>query len=84
MSTGPKFRLEIDCSDCECDRYGNKWANYGTIVTEGDNLEELITAASIDITDQDGGELDMVPADSDWMQKRIESAYLDKLLQAGM
>ncbi len=70
----PKYSLEIDTGGAECDRY-DRWANYGLITCEGNNLEELFENAMVDIMDQDGGELDIVPADSKWMQDMIEVAF---------
>lgn len=69
-----KFYFELDTGGVECDRY-NRWANYGTIIAEGDTLEELLENASVDIMDQDGGELDVVPADAAWMQDMIVSEH---------
>jgi hypothetical protein len=70
--------LEIEVNE-ECDHYEPRFATYGTIVTQGETLEELINHASIDIIDQDGGELDTVPADQEWMEKLIVDAYYEKI-----
>lgn len=77
----PKYEIEIDVSDHECDRY-DRWANYGTITACGNNLEELLEDAQVDIIDQDGGELNVVAADSNWMQDLIEEAFNEKYLKA--
>lgn len=70
----PLFYLEIDVSDHTTDTYC-RWANYGAIVAQGEGLDELLDDATVDIMDQDGGELDTVPADSNWMQDLIEDEY---------
>jgi hypothetical protein len=72
----PRFSFEIDVSYVECDRY-DRWANYGLIVCEGNNLDELLDNASVDIMDQDGGELDCVPADSQWMVDEITEKFYE-------
>lgn len=72
-----KYYLEIDCGGEECDR-GGAWACYGSIVTEGDTLDELYENASVDIIDQDGGERGQFPADSGWMQDMIKDAAFEK------
>lgn len=73
-----KFNFEIDVSDRTCDHY-SRWANYGTIVCEGDNFDELLESACVDIMDQDGGELNVVPADSKWMMDLIGERLLEAL-----
>ena len=71
----PKYSMELDCTDRECSRFEPRWANYGYLCANGNTLEELLDTASIDIMDQDGGELDVVPADSPWMQDLIGEEY---------
>ena len=73
----PKYYFEIDCSDRECDSFG-QWANYGTLVAEGNDLDSLIADASIDVMDQDGGSLDVHRADSAWMQDLIVEKYWEQ------
>lgn len=70
----PKYAFEIDVSDHTSDDYGC-WANYGLITAEGNNLDELLESAMVDVIDQDGGELDICVANSSWMQDLIEIAY---------
>lgn len=77
MKTKPKFSFEIDVSEYECDRYSPRWANYGTIVCEGNTLDELLESASVDIMDQDGGEISAGPADSKWMQDLISQEHFE-------
>ncbi len=67
------FNLEVQV-DQECDNYGY-WANYDLLVASGNDLDELMDDASISIMDQDGGEVDVVPADESWMQDLIEDAF---------
>lgn len=74
-----KFSFEIDVKGAECSRFAPQFTYYGTIVCEGDNLEELIDSATVDICDQDGGEVAIVAADSWWMLKKIEERYHAKL-----
>jgi hypothetical protein len=71
----PKFSIEIDVSSVATDSYAPRFANYGTIIAEGNNLDELLDNAQVDVMDQDGGELAVLQADSAWMQKQIEKAY---------
>ncbi len=70
-----KYSFEIDVSDRVCTSFEPRWANFGTLVTEGDTLEELIGNASVDVMDQDGGELDVWPADESWAQELIEERF---------
>ncbi len=72
-----KYSLEIDVSDHECDAYAPQWANYGTIIAEGNTLDELYDDASVDVMDQDGGELSCRPADSGWMQDLIAEEFFN-------
>jgi hypothetical protein len=76
MSKSKLFNFEIDVSDAECDRF-DCFASYGTIVAEGNTLEELLENASVDVIDQDGGDLDNGPADAKWMQDLIEAKFND-------
>jgi hypothetical protein len=69
------YYFEIDCGGYECTRFEPRWSNYGTIVASGHSLEECIEEASVDIMDQDGGELWVGPADSAWMQDLIEAEF---------
>jgi hypothetical protein len=69
----PKYNFEIDVQDYSID--GPVWRNYGTLVTWGDTLEELLANAGVDIVDQDGGEVWCGPADAGWMQDLIEQEY---------
>lgn len=75
----PKYSLEIDVSDHTSDDYG-RWANYGLITAEGNTLDELFDTAMVDVNDQDGGELDVKAADSNWMQDLIEAWYNEAVL----
>lgn len=72
-----RYYFEIDVSDRTTDHYAPWWANYGTIIAEGNSLEECLETASVDITDQDGGEIDVVSADENWMQDAIECEFLN-------
>ena len=75
-----KFYLEIDTGGAECSGYEDRlpWVCYGTIVAEGNSLEELLEDASVDLVDQDGGEAGIVEADSEWMQRAVAAAYYEK------
>lgn len=71
----PKYSIEIDCNGVESD-FGYRgdygfYSNYGTIVAQGNTLEELLDDATVDIQDQDGGELCVREADEQWMQDLI-------------
>lgn len=72
--SGPLYSIEIDTNGVECDDYG-QWANYGLITSGGNTLDELLDNAIVDVVDQDGGELDVVPADSNWMVSLIETEF---------
>lgn len=76
----PKYSFEIDVTDHECDRY-HRWACYGTITAEGDTLGQLLETAAVNIMDQDGGDLDIVAADSWEFQKLIEAKYLKEFFE---
>lgn len=75
----PKYSLEIDCGGRQYETDG-MWACYGTIIADGDTLEQCLMDASVDIMDQDGGELRFspLPADEEWMQKLITEAFYKK------
>lgn len=77
MTKKPKFYFEIDCGGTEAvgyeDRYS--WVCYGTIVAEGDTLEELLENASVDLVDQDGGEAAIVEAETPYLQSLIRNRY---------
>ncbi len=75
VRTQPKYSFEIDVSDREYETGTGQWANYGTLVTEGNNLDELLDNASVDVMDQDGGELFILPADSSWIQDLIQTEW---------
>ena len=68
-----KYDIEIEV-DSECDNY-DRFASYDLLCAYGNTLEELLDNASIGIMDQDGGEIDQVPADEDWMQSLVEEKY---------
>lgn len=68
---GKKYKISIDVQDYSVD--GPIWRNYGTLEASGDSLEELFEDATVDIKDQDGGEVAVVHADSPWMQALIEA-----------
>ena len=70
-----QFRFDIDCTGKECPRYEPRFATYGSIVTQGDTLEELVSNATVDIVDQDGDMLYLGPADEAWMEERIETEF---------
>jgi hypothetical protein len=72
-----KYYLEIDTGGAEASGYEDRlpWVSYGTIVTEGETLDECLDNASVDLVDQDGGERGHVEADEDWMQELIVQAY---------
>lgn len=72
----PKYSLEIDLNGMECERY-SQFACYGVLTAEGDSLEDLLENAIVDIIDQDGGELALVPADSAWMQDKVAQAFYE-------
>lgn len=74
-----KYNIEIDCSGTECTRFEERgcWTGWGTLVAEGDTLEELLDNAGIDASDQDGGEIWCGPADEAWMQDLVVAAYLE-------
>ena len=76
-----KYSLEIDVQGYECNSTTGAWQGYGTIVTEGNTLEELQDNATVDVIDQNGGEIDVRPADKRWMQDLIETEALNKVLQ---
>ncbi len=79
MTTQPKYYLEIDVYGAECDDFEPQWAGYETIVTEGDNLDELLGNATVSAVDQDGGELSCdIPADKSWMQNLIAKKFYEK------
>lgn len=78
MST--KYSIEIDCNGAESD-YGHRgdigfYSSYGTIVAEGNSLDELLENATVDIQDQWGGELCVVEADKQWMHDLIVNKFM--------
>lgn len=75
-----KYDVEIDVQDYSID--GPFWRNYGTLISQGNSLEELLDKATVDIIDQDGGEVAVVAADSEWMQDLIEEEFYRKYGQS--
>lgn len=75
-----KYYIEIAVSDHAYETGDGRWANYGTIIAEGNTLDELLDKAIVDIMDQNGGELrcSPMPADSSWMQKLIEDEFNER------
>lgn len=81
MSAKKKFYIEIDCCGEEASGYEDRlpWVCYGTIVAEGDNLDELLENASVDLIDQDGGDHGPVEAGLQWMQDAVEEKFYETL-----
>lgn len=78
----PKYSFEIDVSGTDYETCTGQWAGYNLIVCEGNTLDELLENASVDASDQDGGEIYCGPADSAWMQDLIIDEYDKALRQA--
>lgn len=80
-----KYSMEIDTGGVEASGYEDRlpWVSYGTIVSEGDTLDELLENASVDLIDQDGGERGQVEADEDWMQLSICEKFYGTSAQPG-
>jgi hypothetical protein len=76
-----KYYIEIDCDGIEASGYEDTlpWCSYGTIVAEGDTLEQLFETATVDLVDQDGGECGQVEADKTWMQDLVYEEYLRQI-----
>lgn len=72
-----KYHIEIDTGGPEASGYEDRlpWVSYGTIVSEGDTLDELLENASVDLIDQDGGERGQVEAEENWMQELIAEKF---------
>lgn len=72
-----KYSIEIDTGGAEASGYEDRlpWVCYGTIVSEGDNLDELIANATVDLVDQDGGEAGIVEADENWMVELVIAEF---------
>lgn len=82
-----RYHLEIDCRGEEAHGYEDRyhWVCYGTIVAEGNTLEECLETATVDLIDQDGGTCrDDIEADDDWMQDAIEKAFMSKYPPPGV
>lgn len=73
----PLYSLEVDCNGREATGYEDRlpWVCYGTIVAEGNTLDELLESATVDLVDQDGGERGIVEADEPWMQDLLANAF---------
>ncbi len=73
-----KYYLEIDASDFEgpCDE--GRFLGYGLITAEGNSLAECQENAQVDLIDQDGGEYDIRPADSEAFQDLIEKTFMEQ------
>lgn len=80
MNKTSKYCLEIDCNGAEASGFEDRlpWVCYGTIIAEGNTLEECLESATVDLVDQDGGEAGHVEADAGWMQSAVERAFMDK------
>ncbi len=75
-----RYNFEIDlCGREVTTGEFHQSANYGAIVCEGDSLQELLDTATVDIIDQDGGELAVREADKAWMQILITLTFNDYL-----
>lgn len=72
-SDKPKYVISIDVQDRSID--GPVWRNYGSIESYGNSLPELFSNATVDIADQDGGEVAVIDADAAWMQDLIAKEY---------
>ena len=72
-----KYHIEVDTGGAEASGYEDTlpWVSYGTIVSEGNTLDELLENASVDLIDQDGGERGQVEADADWMHILIVEQF---------
>ncbi len=70
MEQRPKYYIEIDVSDRECSRFEPRYSNYGTLIAE------CLDNASVDIIDQDGGNLWDGPADEAWMHETITREFM--------
>lgn len=74
----PKYQFEIEVNE-EASGYEDclPWVSYGTIVAEGDTLEQLLDSASVDLVDQDGGNPSCSPVEADeaWMQELITEEF---------
>ena len=77
-----KYYIEIDTNGAEAHGYEDQylWVCYGTIISEGDTLEELLESATVDLIDQDGGEVSQVEADDKWMQDLVRQEF-EKLVK---
>lgn len=75
-----KYYIEIDTGGEEASGYEDRlpWVCYGTIVSEGNTLEECIDNATVDLIDQDGGERGETEAHKDWMIDMIEKEFMRK------
>lgn len=76
----PIYSLEIDCKGREVTGYEDvlPWCCYGTIEAEGNTLDELMESATVNMVDQDGGDLRVERADESWMQDLIADAFEQK------
>lgn len=74
-----KYSIEIDTGGVEASGYEDRlpWVSYGTIVAEGDTLDECLESASVDLIDQDGGDHGPVEADAEWMQDLIVDKFYE-------
>ena len=81
MSQGHKYYFEIDTGGAEASGYEDRlpWVSYGTIIAEGDTLDECLDNATVDLIDQDGGERGQVDADENWMQDLIVESYYGRM-----
>ena len=73
-----KYYLEIDASGFEAPCDEGRWLGYGLITAEGNSIEECLNNAQVDLIDQDGGEYDIRPVESDDMLDAIEKAFMIK------
>lgn len=72
-----QYYIEIDCGGAEASGYEDRlpWVCYGTIMSEGSTLEELLDNATVDLIDQDGGERGMIEAYKPWMVELIVAKW---------
>lgn len=82
-----RLELEFEGYDLTGD-YNAMFASTGTIVAEGNNIDELYENASVDVLDSDGGEIAIVNiADLpnevyDQALVDIETAYIEEIHKA--
>lgn len=79
-----KYSFELSVLEgIECDSFLPRWTSYNQVVCEGNEPNELFESATVDVLDQDGGEVTVTPVSelSEVLQDRVARAIEARFAQ---